>query len=75
MIDYRDSQRIFKIPDNLTAYIIKAYNDKIEDETIVQNVKTNECIKFKDFINTLIIDKMPEKEGREIGRASCRERV
>ena len=66
IIDYRDSQRIFKIPDNLTAYIIKAYNDKIEDDTIVQNVKTNDCIKFKDFLNTLIIDKMPEKEVREL---------
>ena len=62
---FLDSQRPYQT-DGLDAYIIKAYNDKIEDDTIVQNVKTNEEIKFKNFINILSFDNLYEKDKKEI---------
>jgi len=62
---FRDSQRPYQT-DGLDAYIIKAYNDKIEDDTIVQNVKTNEEIKFKCFMNILYFDNLSEKDKKEI---------
>lgn len=64
-IQFNDSQRPYQT-DGLDAYIIKAYNDKIEDDTIVQNVKTNECIKFKDFINIISFDNLSEKDKKEL---------
>ena len=62
---FRDSQRPYQT-DGLDAYIIKAYNDKIEDDTIVQNVKINEEIKFKCFMNILYFDNLYEKDKKEI---------
>ena len=62
-IQFKDSQRPYQT-DGMEAYVVKAYSDKIEDDTIVQNVKTNEEIKFKDFLNTLLFDNLTEKEAK-----------
>ena len=61
----KDKKRVYQT-DGLDAYIIKAYNDKIEDGTIVQNVKTNECIKFNVFLNMLVIMNMSKAELRKL---------
>lgn len=55
-INFIDSQRILQT-DGLDAYIIRCFNDKITDELLVINIQNNTGIKFKDFLNTLIIDK------------------
>lgn len=52
--------------DDLDAWIIKAYSDKIEDNTPVINIKTNEEIKFKDFINILLFDNLSDNEKKEL---------
>ena len=64
-IKFYDSKRPYQT-DGLDAYIIKTYNDKIEDDTIVQNVKTNEEIKFKDFLNILLFDNLSNNEKKEL---------
>ena len=57
----RDRKRPYQT-DGLDAYVIKALNDKITSDTIVQNVKTGKEIKFKDFLNSLIIMNMSKAE-------------
>ena len=66
-----DSRRPYQT-DGLDAYIIKAYNNKVEDNTIVSNLKTNEEIKFKDFLNTLILDSMPEDDVKDLIKLSLK---
>lgn len=52
-IDYNDSQRPYQIPDGMSAYIIEAYYDKIEDNTPVVNVITNNRSTYKDLIKII----------------------
>ena len=62
---FNDSQRPYQT-DRLDAYVVKAYNDKIEDETVVMNIKTNKEIKFKDFMNTLLFDNMDDQYKKDL---------
>ena len=71
LISFNDSKRPYQT-DGLDAYIIKAYNDKIEDETIVMNVNTNQEIKFKDFLNILILDSMDENDVKDLIKLSLK---
>ena len=64
-INFNDSQRPYQT-DGLDAYIVKAYNDIIDDDTIVQNVKTNECIKFKDFMNIISFDNLSNIDKKDL---------
>ena len=62
---FNDSQRPYQT-DNLDAYIIKAYNDIINDNTIVYSIKDNKDILFKDFILYLNGLNMNDKEIKEM---------
>ena len=55
MLDYihfNDSKREYQT-DGLDAYIIKCYTDKLEDMTLVENIKTKESIPFVCFLNII----------------------
>lgn len=68
-IAFNDSQRILQ-NDGLDVYIIRCFDDKITDESLVINLKTNTGIKFKDFLNTLILDSLPENDVKDLIKLS-----
>ena len=64
-IAFNDSKRPYQT-DGLDAYIIKCYNDIINDNTIVYSIKDNKDILFKDFILYLNGLNMNDKEIKEM---------
>lgn len=61
IIQFNDSQRPYQT-DGLDAYIIQCYDDNLNNDTKVLNIKTNEIITFKSFISILIWINMSDKE-------------
>lgn len=52
LIQYRDTKRKYQT-DNLRAYVVRAYQDKINKSVIVSNLQTGECMEFHQFISLL----------------------
>ena len=68
-ISFNDSQRPYQT-DGMNAYIIEAYDDKLENSTEVLNINTNKYITYKEFIEKLrnmkMYDSITKKELREV---------
>lgn len=65
--DYKDSKRKYQT-DGLIAYVIEAYNDKIEPDTSVLNLETGERMSYTNFISLLQWMNAPEKERKETSK-------
>lgn len=64
-IKFLDSKRPYQIPPGYKAYVIKAYDDKIDDDTEVVpiGIGINESpMKFKTFLSLIILSMYSEKE-------------
>lgn len=65
-IQFKESQRKYQC-DDLQAFAIKMPNDKLTDDTEVINIRTEETIKFSEFINKLKLMDNPSKKVRKMG--------
>ena len=61
----RDNRRKYQT-DGLDAYAVQCFNDRIDKNTTVMNIKTGEVISFNNFINILFIESMSKTELRKI---------
>ena len=64
-IQFKDSQRPYQT-DGLEAYIILAYDDKIEKDTPVLSIKTGEIINYTQLMGILQVLNMSKKELRKL---------
>ena len=65
LITFNDSQRVYQT-DNLNAYVIQCYDDKLTDNTPVVKINTGEIINFKSLIGILTFESMTEREKRKM---------
>ena len=65
LIAFNDSQRVYQT-DNLNAYVIQCYDDKLTDNTPVVKINTGEIINFKSLIGILTFESMTEREKRKM---------
>lgn len=63
--EFDDSQRLYQT-DNNQAYVILAYNDKIDNKTLVLDLKTGFKFSFNSFIDILLRDKKKLEELHKI---------
>ena len=52
-IDFRDSQRPYQIPDGMDAYVVQAHRDRLNEEVLVVNLKTEATCMYSDFTEML----------------------
>ena len=62
---FSDQQRLYQT-DNYNAYIVKCYNNKINDNTLVLDIQHNYTIYMETFINRLIREKEELKKRYDI---------
>lgn len=65
LIQYRDTKRKYQT-DGFTAYVVRAYSDKIDSKTIVSNLQTGECMEFNQFMALLNFWSVDEDEQKSI---------
>lgn len=62
---FNDSKRPYQT-DGLDAYVIQCIDDNLTDNTVVINIKTNEKMSFKSFMDIIIWQNMNDDEKRVI---------
>ena len=65
-IQFKETQRKYQC-DDLQAFAIKMPDDKLTGDTEVINIRTEEKIKFSEFINKLKLMDNPSKKVRKMG--------
>lgn len=68
MLDYykfRDSQRFYQT-DGLSAYVIQCYDDKLNDDTLVLHLNSNQIMTFKQFMMNLVWLNLSSKDKKKI---------
>jgi predicted Fe-S protein YdhL (DUF1289 family) len=63
-IQFNDSKRLYQT-DGLDAYIIECYDDILNNNTKVLDLKNNKYLTVKDLINTILIMNMNKEEFKE----------
>lgn len=69
-IKFNDSKRPYQT-DGLDAYVIKCYNDKLNEDSIAENVVTNESMKFSELMAILSFLDMDDDEINEFMKFAC----
>lgn len=65
LIKFNDSQRPYQT-DGLEAYIIRSYNNKLEDNTEVLVLKDNSIISYKTLLSIIMISQISKSEIKEL---------
>jgi hypothetical protein len=65
-IKYYEMKRVYQIPNNMDAYAVLAYDDTINDNTPVINIKSNEIILFESFMDIIQWMNLSKKDKRLI---------
>lgn len=63
-VNINDSKRKY-LTDNLDAYVVQCYNDRLTEDTKVLNINTEEVITFKQFLSMLNVMNMSTEELKE----------
>jgi len=65
LIKFNDSQRPYQT-DDFDAYIVKAYNNKLEDNTEVLVLKDNSIITYKKLLSIIMTSQISKSEFKEL---------
>ena len=65
LVKFNDSKRIYQT-DSIDAYIVRAYDNTLNDNTDVLSLKTNTIIKYKDLLNIIYVSQLNKSEWKSL---------